>query len=162
MGGSKQKRLAVQMGDQSTSTGQQRRASCCRPLLRCWQQTMLRLPPKLQRLLASAQKLGDPGVAEGKQTYPDYSSIAAPAHENVEKDRVHLMVSLCISAMYRRNQNARHQSCSGSKDVLLGHPGEAGCTWQAWDDLSAIYILWAYEVETLGYIWYKNAVLRHC
>ena len=54
------------------------------------------LPCKLKRLLASAKKLGDPGVAEGKQTYPDYSSIAPPAHENVEKDRVHLMVSLAI------------------------------------------------------------------
>ena len=54
------------------------------------------LPCKLQRLLASAKNLGDPGVAEGKQTYPDYSGIAPPAHENVEKDRVHLMVSLTI------------------------------------------------------------------
>ena len=56
----------------------------------------------MHRLLASAQKLGDPGVAVGRQTYPDYSSIAAPAHENVEKDRVHLMVSLCISLMPER------------------------------------------------------------
>ena len=52
------------------------------------------LPPKLQRLLESAKNLGDPGVAQGKLTYPDYSGIAAPAHENVEKDRVHLMVSM--------------------------------------------------------------------
>lgn len=52
------------------------------------------LPPQLQRLLASAQNLGDPGVASGELTYPDYSGIAAPAHENVEKDRVHLMVSM--------------------------------------------------------------------
>jgi len=52
------------------------------------------LPPKLQRLLESAQNLGDPGVAQGKLTYPDNSGIAAPAHENVEKDRVHLMVSM--------------------------------------------------------------------
>ena len=51
------------------------------------------LPPKLQRLLESARNLGDPGVAGGRQTYPDYSGIAAPAHQNVEKDRVRLMVS---------------------------------------------------------------------
>ncbi len=38
-------------------------------------------------------------MAEGKQTYPDYSSIAAPAHENVEKDRVHLMVGLQLQCM---------------------------------------------------------------
>ena len=60
------------------------------------------LPPKLQRLLASAKTLGDPGVAEGKQTYPDYSGIAPPAHENVEKDRVHLMVGLTILHVHAR------------------------------------------------------------
>ena len=37
-------------------------------------------------------------MAVGRQTYPDYSSIAAPAHESVEKDRVHLMVSLMLQS----------------------------------------------------------------
>ena len=70
----------------------------------------------MQRLLASAQKLAEPGVAVGKQTYPDYSGIAAPAHENVEKDRVHLMVSeissLCSVAHFRP---ARPMRCSENR-----------------------------------------------
>lgn len=55
------------------------------------------LPPRLRRLLDSAQNLGDPGVAQGKLIYPDYSGIAAPAHENVQKDRVHLMARSSLS-----------------------------------------------------------------
>ncbi|EIE21740.1 molybdenum cofactor-binding domain-containing protein [Coccomyxa subellipsoidea C-169] len=49
--------------------------------------------PQLQRLLETASNLGPPGVAEGKQTYPDYSDLAPPLHAPIEKDRVRLQAS---------------------------------------------------------------------
>ncbi len=32
-------------------------------------------------------------LAQGKQTYPDYSDLAPPLHAPIEKDRVRLQVS---------------------------------------------------------------------